>query len=188
MKRSRKLRALLGRSRGSISDDRCCRLLCACSQRPRDCRAAKSGYELPPPDAECHSPAAPSLTGSPLRQEYHAPTGRSVTSFTVVRDERARLFCGAKCPRFAPFRTGRDVRPESATRCKTDIGGRAADDQFDLWGHALKHLNELKTGVAAIAAAAVLPTAMPGHHNYNRNKSFRLDRSQFRPDVASFGY
>jgi hypothetical protein len=103
MKRSRKLRALLGRSRRSISDHRGSRLLCACSQRPRDCRAAKSGCELPPPDAECHLPAAPSLTGSPLRQEYHAPMDRSVTSFTAVRERESRLFCGAKCPRLALF-------------------------------------------------------------------------------------
>src|SRR5260370_34745167 len=90
MKRSRKLRTLFARSRGQISDDRCCRLPRACSQRPHDCRAAKSGYELPPSDAECHLPAA--LTGSPLRQGYHAPMGRSVTSFTVVRDEKGASF------------------------------------------------------------------------------------------------
>jgi hypothetical protein len=64
--------------------------------------AAKSGYELPPSDAECHLPAA--LTGSPLRQGYHAPMGRSVTSFTVVRDEKGASFLRCKKSPIGPSR------------------------------------------------------------------------------------
>src|SRR5215510_6718780 len=32
------------------------RLLCACRERPRGCRAAECGQQFPPSDGDCHTP------------------------------------------------------------------------------------------------------------------------------------
>jgi hypothetical protein len=58
------------------------RLLRAHHERPSDRRSAERGNELPPITI---CPASAGLLPAAIWQSYHAPIGRSVTQFTVVR-------------------------------------------------------------------------------------------------------
>src|SRR5262249_52928092 len=93
------------------------RLLRARRERPRDCRTAERGKQLPPSDGDCHTPSRARC----VRERYHATSGQS-----CLQGEASTSFCGFNCttpaanslrtppsrPRLSGLLVGKSIQPE----------------------------------------------------------------------------
>ena len=89
---------------------------CARGERPRYCRAAEHGNELPPSDADCHLPAPPGITPVVMQGRISRPN-RPVCD--GLRGDPGCFCCGCVRRKFTPPAISSPTMDTTLDHCNT---------------------------------------------------------------------